>query len=109
MKTKILSATVNPFLVMCIAAKTCYSAKSPIDIIPKDSVDFVMKVLKSGHLSIAEHVNFTIAIEGISRACSQQLTRHRHCTFSMQSQRYVDMGNPDMIIPNLPDNGSKEK
>lgn len=100
MKTKILAATQNPFEVMSIAAKTCYSSKSPIDIIPtKDSVEFVMKVLKSGHLSIAEHINFTIAIEGISRACSQQLTRHRHCTFSMQSQRYVNMSNAEFIIP----------
>ena len=51
----------------------------------------VKKVLDSGHQSIAEHVYFTFAIEGISRACSHQLVRHRHCTFSQQSQRYVEI------------------
>lgn len=42
--------------------------------------------------SIAEHVYFTFAIEGISRACSHQLVRHRAgIVFSQQSQRYVEI------------------
>lgn len=52
--------------------------------------NLVKKVLDSGHQSVAEHVYFTFAIEGISRICSHQLVRHRHCTFSQQSQRYVE-------------------
>ena len=35
------------------------------------------------------HISFTFAIEGISRACSHQLVRHRIASFSQQSQRYV--------------------
>ena len=51
----------------------------------------VKAVLDSGHQSIAEHVTFTFAIEGISRACSHQLVRHRAgIVFSQQSQRYVE-------------------
>lgn len=100
MKVKILSATLNPFITMAIAAKTCYSSESPIDIVPKNSVEFVRKVLTSGHLSIAEHVYITFAIEGISRAASHQLVRHRHCTFSQQSQRYVDMQDFEVEVPN---------
>jgi thymidylate synthase (FAD) len=52
----------------------------------------VKKVLDSGHQSVAEHVYFTFAIEGISRACSHQLVRHRAgIVFSQQSQRYVEI------------------
>lgn len=91
MKVKLISATSEPYKVMMTAARTCYSKLSPIDIFDTEvSKEFVNKVLSSGHLSIAEHINFTFAIEGISRACSHQLVRHRHCTFSQQSQRYVD-------------------
>ena len=54
--------------------------------------NLVKKVLDSGHQSIAEHVYFTFAIEGISRACSHQLVRHRAgIVFSQQSQRYVEI------------------
>ncbi|MFP3952351.1 MAG: FAD-dependent thymidylate synthase [Candidatus Bathyarchaeia archaeon] len=37
------------------------------------------------------HLSFTYAIEGISRACSHQLVRHRVASFSQQSQRYVPL------------------
>ena len=100
MKIKLISMTPNPMQVMYTAARTCYSEQSPINIIqdvdnrlnpPQSCEKLVNQVLKSGHLSIAEHVNLTFAIEGISRACSHQLVRHRHCTFSQQSQRYVEI------------------
>ena len=115
MEVKIISATKNPIEVMWTAARTCYSAKSPVEIwedwqklldpdneevvcdfneyknMQEKHWNLVKKVLDSGHQSIAEHVYFTFAIEGISRACSHQLVRHRHCTFSQQSQRYVEI------------------
>lgn len=37
------------------------------------------------------HLAFTFAIEGISRACSHQLVRHRVASFSQQSQRYIQV------------------
>lgn len=99
MEVKLIQAPSFPetaWETMYIAARTCYSAKSPIDLYEQTKnyeqlKEFVVKVLKSGHLSIAEHVNFTFAISGISRACSHQLVRHRLCTFSQQSQRYVEI------------------
>lgn len=60
----------------------------------------VVKVLNSGHQSIAEHVSFTFAITDISRACSHQLVRHRHATFSQKSQRYVQYHTPfEYVMP----------
>lgn len=116
MRVKLIQITQNPIDVMWTAARTCYSAKSPVEIwedwqklLDPDNeevvCDFneyknmrekhwnlVKKVLDSGHQSIAEHVYFTFAIEGISRACSHQLVRHRAgIVFSQQSQRYVEI------------------
>ena len=106
MKVQLIQVTKNPIDVMWTAARTCYSAKSPVEMweeINKDNMKFnvlemqkhwnlVKKVLDSGHQSIAEHVYFTFAIEGISRACSHQLVRHRAgIVFSQQSQRYVEI------------------
>ena len=114
MKVKLIQVTQNPIDVMWTAARTCYSAKSPIEMwetrypenidlldgydngekeeIVNKHWNLVKKVLDSGHQSIAEHVYFTFAIEGISRACSHQLVRHRAgIVFSQQSQRYVEI------------------
>ena len=44
-----------------------------------------------GHESPLEHVSFTFAVEGVSRALSHQLVRHRIASYSQQSQRYVDL------------------
>ena len=106
MKVKLIQVTQNPIDVMWTAARTCYSAKSPIEMLEdwatltKENYNelqekhwnLVKKVLDSGHQSVAEHVYFTFAIGGISRACSHQLVRHRAgIVFSQQSQRYVEI------------------
>ena len=105
MKVKLLAVTPNPIDVMWTAARTCYSAKSPIEMWEETNEDntkfnvlemekhwnLVKKVLDSGHQSIAEHVYFTFAIEGVNRALTHQLVRHRAgIVFSQQSQRYVN-------------------
>ena len=98
MKVKLLTKTQNMLDVVYTGARTCYNAGSPIDMwfdvcnIPTDKKKTMLsKVFESGHLSTSEHAYFTFAIEGISRACSHQLVRHRHCSFSQQSQRYVEI------------------
>lgn len=95
--------------ILYTAARTCYSKNSPIDIFKEaeeksneDLEKLIMKALDAGHLSIAEHCNFTILIAGVSRALTHQLVRHRHCTFSQQSQRYckIDQYNGfDYVVP----------
>ena len=53
----------------------------------------------SGHNSVLEHAVYTFKISGISRACLAQLTRHRIASFSVQSQRYSEIQDNDLIIP----------
>ena len=55
--------------------------------------------LESGHTSVLEHAVYTFKIEGLSRAALAQLTRHRLASFDVQSQRYVKLDNPELVIP----------
>ena len=43
----------------------------------------------SGHFSTLEHASYTFAVDGVSRALTHQLVRHRIASFNQQSQRYV--------------------
>ncbi|MDD3679812.1 MAG: FAD-dependent thymidylate synthase, partial [Candidatus Shapirobacteria bacterium] len=69
-------------------------------------------VTASGHTSTIEHASFAFAIEGISRACSHQLVRHRIASFSQQSQRYLDFsrkGISYIIPPNISYSKTRKK
>lgn len=113
MNVKLIRMTENPIDVMWVAARTCYSEKSPIEMwedrygATSDGCEYtqewmeqctekhwklVKQVLSSGHASIAEHIYFTFVIEGVSRSLLAQITRHRAgIVFSVQSQRYVEI------------------
>ncbi|MBO7473196.1 MAG: FAD-dependent thymidylate synthase, partial [Ruminococcus sp.] len=56
-------------------------------------------IVSIGHESVVEHVSFTFGIEGISRACSHQLVRHRIASYSQKSQRYVNENGFEFITP----------
>jgi thymidylate synthase (FAD) len=60
---------------------------------------FLRSRIREGHESIIEHASVTFEIQGISRACSHQLVRHRLASYSQESQRYVDMVAPEFIVP----------
>lgn len=95
LKVVLLAHTPDPEQTVAAAAKLCYSA-SGVDAVMKrvevgDQYPFIEKLVDMGHLSPIEHASFTFAIEGISRACSHQLVRHRLASYSQQSQRYVGM------------------
>uniref|UniRef100_A0A831UCL2 Flavin-dependent thymidylate synthase n=1 Tax=Geobacter metallireducens TaxID=28232 RepID=A0A831UCL2_GEOME len=93
MKVTLLQHTPDPELAVALAARLCYS---PIGIdelrerISRSDVSaFLDKIMSLGHQSVLEHASFTFGIEGISRATSHQLVRHRIASYSQQSQRYV--------------------
>ena len=103
MQVTLISYTREPLSIIYTAARTCYSALSPSEIIsqkvsPVRMRTLIRKVVNSGHHSVLEHIVFTFGVSGISRACSHQLVRHRIASYSQQSQRYVNP-NEDIIIP----------
>lgn len=71
-----------------------------------DHAALLAKILDLGHFSVLEHASFTFGIEGISRACSHQLVRHRIASYSQQSQRYVAVKErfPAIIPPSIAEN-----
>ena len=103
MKVKIIAHTPEPEKVISMAAKLCYSAVGVDQIeenLTDESVDkFLNMLINIGHESPLEHVSFTFAVEGISRACSHQIVRHRIASFSQQSQRYVKLDQFEYIVP----------
>lgn len=93
MKVTLIQATPNPIEIIAQIAPICYDSN------PKNPLGLVKHLYQNGHHSVFEHIYFTFKIEGISRACSHQLVRHRHCSFTQRSQRYCSEDGFRMVIP----------
>ncbi|MBE6825142.1 MAG: FAD-dependent thymidylate synthase [Ruminococcaceae bacterium] len=102
-KVTLLAHTPQPEQTVAMAAKLCYSATDIENIKEGLTVektnDFLDMLTSLGHASPVEHATFTFGIEGISRACSHQLVRHRIASYSQQSQRYVDGTRFEFVTP----------
>ena len=101
----LISKPENMLKTVYTACRTCYSADYPINIYngaddEAKMLKLIERVISSGHYSTIEHIQVTFAISNVSRACTHQLVRHRHMSFSQKSQRYVkEKGLFDYIIP----------
>jgi thymidylate synthase (FAD) len=126
-----LREVTNGQAVALTAIRTCYSPGKPSEIVAKEGAKYFGKqatdgeagteadrlfrmIVRSGHTSTLEHLSFTFAIEGVSRALLAQLTRHRvGFSYSVQSQRYVKFGSNDRsggfdyVVPASVDNNSE--
>lgn len=60
---------------------------------------FIKMLIRNKHESVLEHASASFKISGISRALTHQLVRHRLCSFTQQSQRYVNEDNFNYIEP----------
>ena len=103
MKVTLITHTPEPEKVIAGAAKLCYSSsdiESLMNGLTTEKIEtFIKKLTDLGHQSPLEHCSFTFGIEGISRALSHQLVRHRIASYSQKSQRYVKEGQFEYIIP----------
>lgn len=103
LKVTLLTYTPEPQKLMAAAAKLCY-ARADIDTVmdgltPEKTEGFIDMLSGLGHESPMEHMNFTFGIENVSRSLLAQITRHRHASFSVQSQRYVKEFDFEFITP----------
>ncbi len=114
LKVTLLTYTPQPQKIMAAAAKLCY-ARSDIDTVMDGLTDqktdsFIEMLSGLGHESPMEHMNFTFGIENVSRSLLAQITRHRHASFSVQSQRYVKELDFEFITPpQIADNPEAKK
>ncbi len=102
-KVVLLSHTPEPEKTVAYAAKLCYSSSGIEELrdglTPEKISSFVKMLSDMGHESPIEHVSFTFGIEGVSRALTHQLVRHRLASYSQKSQRYVTEGAFQYVIP----------
>lgn len=93
MQVTLIQATPYPIETIAQIASICYDSD------PKDPTKLVKHLYTNGHHSVFEHIYFTFRIDDISRACSHQLVRHRHCSFTQRSQRYCPENGFRIITP----------
>ncbi|MDR1242867.1 MAG: FAD-dependent thymidylate synthase [Deltaproteobacteria bacterium] len=107
-RVELLAHTPDALSIIYAAFRQCYHAGFVGDLWEKlvsgevareKQAEFVEKLLESGHVSPIEHVTFTFAVSGVSRALTHQLVRHRVASYSQQSQRYVDGSDFNYIVP----------
>lgn len=104
MQVELLYHTPDPERAIATAARLCYApvgASELMETMPEERVASVLStIMKSGHFSTLEHASYTFAIDGVSRALTHQLVRHRLASFNQQSQRYVKYKNGlDVVKP----------
>lgn len=108
LQVRLLATTPNPLSLIYASFRQCYSPGYVGDLWPRllsgevsheEQGRFIEDIMESGHHSPIEHVSFTFAVEGVSRALTHQLVRHRLASYSQQSQRYVNESEFDYILP----------
>lgn len=93
MQVKLTRYTKDPVLATEEAAANCYDSH------PSTDGRIMNACYRSGHQSILEFATFTWHITGVSRALLAQLTRHRHASFAVKSQRFCNESQFGYVIP----------
>lgn len=96
MDVRLVAHTPDPDMVCELAARTCTSREMPETPL---EIRALRSALASGHTSVAENAVFTFAVTGVSRVLLAQLSRHRHISLAVQSQRYVGMEGFGYAVP----------
>jgi thymidylate synthase (FAD) len=103
MKVHLLSYTKEAERLCAAAGRSCYSKKAASKLLeevdPERAGAMIAEITGMGHHSVIEHASYTFSVEGVSRALTHQLVRHRIASFSQQSQRYVSIKEPTYVTP----------
>jgi thymidylate synthase (FAD) len=100
-------STDNPDNAAIMAARGDYLSESLVGSTIEDAMtgtdktreELIAGLLRSGHFGPFEHAQAYFHVEGISRVAMAQVTRHRHMSFDVQSQRYVEFSDKNTVIP----------
>lgn len=81
------------------AGRNCYQSWDRPNPKTATNEDYLKNIISQNHFSVMEHGSVTFYVEGVSRSLLAELTRHRHLSFSVVSQRYVDANELDWVVP----------
>ena len=81
------------------AGRACYQAWDKLNPATATNAGYLRHILEVGHLAVLEHGTVSMYLTGVSRSLAQELTRHRHFSFSQLSQRYVAEGTAAFVEP----------
>lgn len=82
------------------AGRNCYRSFNRPNPATEANEDYLAHILEVGHESVLEHGSVSFYIEA-SRSVLTELERHRHLSFSVVSQRYVDANKLAFHVPPL--------
>lgn len=86
--------------LLTMAGRNCYRSFHRPNEATYNDADYLRRTLfDQGHFSIAEHATATLYFTGVSRAFLAELTRHRHLSFSVESQRFIDANDANIVMP----------
>jgi len=115
LKVKLLRHTADAELLCGAAASTSTTRGTPSNLLSKldaeKAKELIRRVTGYGHGSVIEHASFTFSIEGVSRAMTHQLVRHRIASYTQQSQRYVTYDTLESYVtpPSIAENTEAKK
>lgn len=81
------------------AGRSCYQSFAKKNPNTHAIGDYLAHLLDQHHYSVLEHSSVSFYIQGVSRALTHELVRHRHFSYSQLSQRYVDSSDVRFVIP----------
>jgi thymidylate synthase (FAD) len=81
------------------AGRLCYKSFDRPNPDTSANEDYLANILAQQHFSVLEHASASFLVRGVSRSLLAELTRHRHLSFSVVSQRYVDYSQTEPVIP----------
>jgi len=96
----IQDASTDAETLLTMAGRNCYRSFHRPNEATYDDTDYLRRTLgEQGHWSIAEHASATLYFTGVSRAFLTELTRHRHLSFSVESQRFINANDANIVLP----------
>lgn len=96
MKVELIDHSKNAEETIAQGAGMCYGQ-------PDKDVSRITRLKQHGHLATFRFAHAVFKVEDISRACQNQIVRHKHLDFLVESQRYVDQTDRGFVMPDISD------
>lgn len=89
----------DPDTLAEFAGRACYQSWHRPRPATASNKGYLSNIIGQGHESVLEHASASFYVTGVSRNMLLELERHRHLSFSVVSQRYVDSSTAEFVVP----------